>query len=232
MDLRQQNKQPKLVSYKENIIPTLSSLKCYFCLQKFSSEYSLKRHYSTVHLDQIPVVSFKNKEFRCDVCNKTFSRQDKLNEHVSNSKQHKQAVISQTNCIGSIDHLLSSQSNKRSQPSQDIEDDEDYSQKTKKQKTDSILTILLDKENDDPTVNNQTNGESESQKQSNEKQTQSVDDESDYDVILLEPLDPMTDELDKLDKVQLLALKSFFRETHAKIQKQYNLVKLHLKKFE
>ena len=230
MDLIQQKKAPKFVSFKENIIPTLSSLKCFFCSKKLSQQYSLKRHYSTVHMDKLPVGCFKNMHYRCEICNKTYSRHDQFNEHLQNSKEHKQAVESRTNCKGSIDQLLSNQSTKRPQPSQDIDDDVECAENSKRQRTDSFITIVLDKENDDPAVKNQSTGDSEIQ--SHEKQIPSVDDESDDDVIVLERLDPMTDQLEKLDKERLLAIKSYFRETYAKIQKQYELVNHHLKKFE
>lgn len=210
------NKDPKCESFKLNIIPTLLNLKCFFCKQSFSCEYSLKRHYTSLHLDELPIGIFKSKEYRCNVCKKIFNRQDKLNDHVNNSNQHKQAVLSQQNLKGTIKDLFESKSQKRKDRT---EDNDEESIVPKKQKTDQISESNASIE--------KNVGANEINKSRTEQRT-----ENDQDIYFLKELKPDTEQFGGLDKEDLLKIRKKIIESYYKLQKQYNLVKEHLKKFD
>ena len=202
------NQDPKWTSFKENILPTLVSLKCHFCKHNFSSEYSLKRHYASIHLDKLPSRVFysSTQEFRCDDCNKSFSRQDKLNEHRINSKQHKQAVLSRSNCVATIDRMMMLTANKSLKRKQESEDDIIViaTKKPRKDVSDELP-------NQEVTDNNNMNNESNA---------------------LTAPIDPMTIQLDKLNKEQLHDIFNRLMQTYVKVQRQVIFVRARMLKFQ
>lgn len=223
------NKDPKWESFKSNIIPTLLNLNCFFCKQKFSCEFSLKRHYTTLHLDKLPVGIFNNKEYRCNICNIIFNRQDKLNEHENNSKRHKQAVLSQQNLKGSIKSLIENNSKKRKEQPEDNEVEKIACSMTKRSKTNQFCESNT---NVKVVENLQYDSHTILQQQTILIKNNYVA-EQNQDIYFLKEIKPKKiNQLDDMNREELLKIQVSIIDSYNKLQKQYKLVKEHLKKFD
>ena len=77
--------------FQDKIIPSLVHLKCYYCDAKFKHLNTIKRHFNFFHHQQLPSNIFgvvnKPNEFKCEVCDKVFYRNDNLLQHYK-GKRH------------------------------------------------------------------------------------------------------------------------------------------------
>lgn len=220
------NQDPKWTFFEKNILPTLITLKCHFCQQIFSSDFGLKRHYSTFHVGKLPSGVFYSttEKYRCNVCNKTFSRQDKLNEHISNSKEHKQALESQSNCLAPIDQLMRLSNKTQQQQQQKRKHQNDHEQDD----DDDIIFIDSKKVN---LEQQQKNKQTTPNRIAINNQVNSNEANSNKAANLVEAIDPLYCDVNKLTKEQLQSVSIILEDVYFNLQMQLYSIGKKLKEF-
>ncbi|CAF1144949.1 unnamed protein product [Brachionus calyciflorus] len=211
------NKDPKWDDFKENIIPSIIDLNCFYCKKEFSCDFSLKRHYFTLHIDLLPTGTFHTQskaDLNCVLCRKSFSRSDKLKDHLNNSKQHKQAVSSISNMKGTIRELLPKASQTKRKC---IQEDEQ-----------NMIDVL---EFCEPEQKKSKHEQTKKVLENSQKNIQDEQDEND-EIIILEEKDPLKEELEKLSKEELLEMKDEIKVSILKLKNKYIKVKQLLEKLE
>lgn len=250
----QYHRDSKWSFFKENVIPSLVNLKCCACNHSFSCDFTLKRHYSSFHVDILPTGVFNassNRVFRCEHCNKEFSRQDKLTEHIRFSKQHKEVVSSKTNVKMSINDLFMAQksnSDMQKKPEQEQEQSQPFikNSNAKKRKFDSNEEYKSEKDYENRNESLSNKPKISNKPNVSEKNKEIVDQvskiknkydlvENECDIIEIEEIQSSTTHkkrIDQLNQKELLQLKAKIEYDYKQSQQKYILIKKHLKKFE
>lgn len=216
--------------FKEHVIPSLVDRKCCICLKEFSCEYTIKRHYCSFHNEKLPINIFytRDENYFCEICNKSFSRQDKYKEHIRFSKTHKSILISRKNQNLSIKDLFEKTKKRALDESQKYDEIANKRQRVQNSENDSNEPF----ENQQQTFiqTNISNNENPTEQNDVNETINKINDEEDKndEIILIKVIDP----IEKMNKSELLEMKKKIHLTYNVLQRKYKFVSEMLKKFD